>query len=215
MNNDLTLIAVILDRSGSMSSCQSDMEGGLNTFIQEQTAQPGSARLTLAQFDNEYELVEDYRDIQEAGYYQLVPRGVTALLDAIGRTVTNTGARLAAMPEDERPGKVVCVIITDGYENASKEWTKERVAALIKEQEEKYSWEFTYLGANQDAIATGTGMGFKASNSMTYDQDAASVASTFSSLSSNTSSHRVTGQGVSYSGEQRKAARASKRDKKA
>ncbi len=169
-NPNLTHIAFLLDRSGSMQSIKDDTEGGFNAFIEEQRRQPGECRVTLAQFDNEYE--EVYRDVP-VGVVQplhLVPRGSTALLDSIGRLVTTTGERLAALPEDERPGIVIVGIMTDGHENASHEWTHPAVKALIEQQTREYHWQFLYMGADQDAIEVGASIGVAAANAMTYSR---------------------------------------------
>lgn len=169
-NSNLTHIAFLLDRSGSMHSIKDDTEGGFNAFIAEQRKEPGECRVTLAQFDNEYE--EVYRDLPlaEVPALRLVPRGSTALLDSIGRLVTSTGERLAALPEDERPGIVIVGIMTDGHENASREWTHPAVKALIEQQTKTYGWQFLYLGADQDAIEVGSSIGVAAANSMTYSR---------------------------------------------
>lgn len=168
MDQNYTDITLVVDRSGSMHAIRGDAEGGINAFIKDQRVKPGRCTLTLVEFDDQYTVVHDGVPIGEAGEYSLQPRGATALLDAIGRAVDTTGARLAAMPEDQRPGLVVVVIVTDGHENASKERTKDAIAALIKQQQEQYSWRFQYLGANQDAIAVGGGLGVKAAAAATY-----------------------------------------------
>lgn len=163
-------IAVVLDRSGSMGSIKSDMEQGLKDFVAEQKKQPGRATFTLAKFDDDYELGPDFVDINnvEEQDLSLHPRGCTALLDAIGKTVSHTGKQLRNLMEYERPGKVIIVVITDGMENASKKFTQQQVFDMIKHQEQVYSWEFVFLGANQDAIATGKMYGFDGKKAMTY-----------------------------------------------
>ena len=136
------------------------------------------AQLSLVQFDDQYEPnyqgvpIEEAPDLNEVTY---VPRASTALLDAMGRTIQLTGERLRNMPEHERPGTVVFVTLTDGYENASHEYTLQRVNDMIREQRDKYSWQFIFLGANQDAIATAAKMGMGAGQSLTF---AASPAGT-------------------------------------
>lgn len=162
MRADLTDIVVVLDRSGSMRSCQEDAEGGLNTFIDEQRKQAGETLFTLVQFDTEYEFVHRGVPIQHVGQCRLVPRGMTALLDAVGRAIVETGERLAAMPEAARPGLVVFVILTDGQENSSKEYSRAQIKDLIEHQQNVYKWQFTFLGANQDAFAEAGGLGIRA-----------------------------------------------------
>ena len=174
-----TLIAVLLDRSGSMESIKSDTEGGFNAFVADQAGHPGEARVTLAQFDTEYEIVYANRPVAEVAPLALQPRGMTALYDSIGRLITDVGAELVAVPESERPGKVIVVVLTDGHENSSTEWSHDAVAAVIKRQERDYAWDFVFLGANMDAVAIGQQMGFGADRSMTYAATGAGVANAF------------------------------------
>lgn len=175
-NPDLTHLYFLLDRSGSMQSIREDTVGGFDAFIAEQREQPGECRVTLAQFDDQYELVYADRPIREVPGLVLQPRGTTALLDAIGRLVTDAGAGLAALPEAERPGTVIVGIMTDGHENASKEWTHPAIKELIQQQTQAYAWEFLYMGADQDAIEVGTALGVPAARSVTYSRASAGVA---------------------------------------
>jgi len=161
MRNDLTEIVVVMDRSGSMASCRNDAVGGLNSFIETQKKLIGDANFTLIQFDGKYEIVLDSVPIQKVGKCDLVPRGSTALLDAIGVAINTTGERLAKMSEKDRPGLVVIVIITDGEENSSKEFTSAQIKQMIDTQTNVYKWQFTYLGANQDAFQVGNGIGIQ------------------------------------------------------
>ncbi|MEO7754531.1 MAG: vWA domain-containing protein [Terracoccus sp.] len=167
---NLTHVYFLLDRSGSMESIRDDTEGGFNAFIDEQRAQPGQCRVTLAQFDDAYE--EVYRDVPVADVPRLSlrPRGMTALLDSIGRLVSEAGARLAALPEEQRPGVVVVGIMTDGHENASRELTHAAVKSMIERQSTTYGWQFLYMGADQDAIEVGASIGVSAAHSMTYSR---------------------------------------------
>src|SRR5262249_34920935 len=152
MRKDLTDITVVVDRSGSMAACQSDAEGGLNTFINEQKRLPGESLFTLVQFDTEYEFVHKGIPIRDVPPYHLVPRGSTALLDAVGRAIIETGERLRNMKEADRPGLVVFVILTDGQENSSREFQLAKIKEMVQHQQDVYKWQFTYLGANQDAF---------------------------------------------------------------
>jgi Mg-chelatase subunit ChlD len=161
MRADLTDITLVVDRSGSMEAIREDAEGGVNTFVREQAEQPGECRVTIVQFDEEYEFVERGVKASECPSFRLRPRGTTALLDAVGRAINETGARLAALPESDRPGLVVFVITTDGKENASKEFTREKVREMIAHQQQKYSWQFTFLAANTDAFSEAGGMGIE------------------------------------------------------
>lgn len=159
MRTDLTDITMVIDRSGSMESIRSDAEGGINTFIESQKSESGEALLTLVQFDGEYEFVHKGVSIGSVPRFELVPRGSTALLDAVGRAINETGARLAAMDESQRPGLVVFVIVTDGAENSSREFTRDQICKMVEHQQSAYKWQFTFLAANQDAFAAGGSMG--------------------------------------------------------
>lgn len=196
-----TAIAVVVDRSGSMMSMQKDAEGGLNTFLTDQKSGPGRCTVRIDQFDTEYENVTKSVDVNSVEPYVLVPRGGTALLDAIGKTVVDFGEELAALPEDQRPGNVIVVVVTDGGENQSREFTNDGVKALITKQETEFGWTFVFLAANQDAIAVGATYGFAAGTSMTYDS--ASVGQTYTTLSSKISQTRASGKFDSFTDDER------------
>lgn len=176
MRSDLTDITLVIDCSGSMEEIRSDAEGGVNAFIRQQAQQPGEALLTLVQFDDEHEFVHRGIPIKQAPAYTLVPRGSTALLDAVGRAINETGERLAKMAEQERPGLVIFVIVTDGEENASREFSKVRVKAMIQRQQQKYNWHFTFLGADQDAFTEAGGMGIAASGAANFAKNKVDAA---------------------------------------
>jgi hypothetical protein len=186
-DSNYTHLSFLLDRSGSMQSIKSDTEGGFDAFIAEQRRQAGRCTVTLAQFDTEYEIVHDGVNIADVTALKLEPRGMTALLDSVARLIQDTGRHLAAMPEDRRPGTVIVGIMTDGLENSSKEWTRPAIKALIEEQERKYNWTFSYMGANQDAIEVGTSMGIAADQSLTYGTGAGDAAAAFSAYSASKS----------------------------
>lgn len=182
-NADVKLIAALLDRSGSMRGIAADMCGGFDAFIAREREQPGTTLVTLAQFDDQYEVVYENEPVDAVPALGLKPRGMTALLDAIGRFITDVGAGLAALPEDDRPGEVTVLVITDGHENASREWTVEAVRELIAQQESQYSWDFVFLGANMDAVDVGAGLGFAADKSLTYDADGNAVRGAWDAVS--------------------------------
>ncbi len=159
MNANLTDITLVVDRSGSMADIKSDAEGGVNSFIEQQSQQPGEALLTLVQFDTEYEFLHRGIPIGQAPKYELHPQGMTALLDAIGRAINETGERLTKMTEADRPGLVVFVVMTDGQENSSVEFSKAQIRKMIEQQQSQYQWQFTFLGADQDAFSEAGQMG--------------------------------------------------------
>jgi hypothetical protein len=166
--SDLTHLYFLLDRSGSMQSIKSDIEGGFGAFIDEQRKGVGECRATLAQFDDVYELVYADRPVADVPPLDLQPRNMTALHDAMGRLITDAGAQLAALPEDQRPGNVVVAIMTDGLENASKEWTGAAIKALVEQQTNAFNWTFMYMGADQDAIEVGESLGIAREHAVTY-----------------------------------------------
>lgn len=182
-NTDITLIAALLDRSGSMQPIAGDIRGGFDAYIAKENAGPGTTLVTLAQFDSVYEVVYQNRDAGTVGPLVLEPRGSTALLDSIGRFITEVGAGLAALPEDDRPGDVTVLVMTDGLENASREWTIEAVRALISQQETGYAWDFVFLGANMDAVEVGTTLGFAPGKSLTWDPSEEGVGGAFAAVS--------------------------------
>ena len=168
-NPNATLIAALLDRSGSMSVSKEATEDGWREFINGQSEVPGECKVTLAQFDTEYDVVYADTPIAEVPEFVVIPRGMTALLDAVGTFVTQIGEQLSAVPEDDRPGHVICLIMTDGMENSSRQWTWDTVKALTERQRNEWNWTFIFIGANIDAIDVGERMGFAPDYSITYD----------------------------------------------
>lgn len=157
---DHTAILFVLDRSGSMHTISDDVVGGFGAFVAEQRALPGTATLTLVQFDDRYETVYVDRPLDEVPLpLRHEPRGTTALLDAIARGVGQLSDTIARRPEADRPGQVVVAIMTDGAENASTEVNLATVRDLIRKKRERDGWEFLYLGANVDAFGEAQAMG--------------------------------------------------------
>lgn len=179
MNANLTEIACILDRSGSMESIREDAIGGFNAFLDTQRKQPGDARLTLVLFDNEYLVPEagtPLAQVKPLDSTSYVPRGSTALYDAIGRTINELGARLASTPEGDRPAKVIMAILTDGAENASTEFTGQMISDMISRQSAAYAWEFVFLAANQDAVTAAKAIGIQKQDAFHFMADKAGMA---------------------------------------
>lgn len=193
MNTNLTEIACVLDRSGSMESIREDAIGGFNSFLDSQKKQPGDARLTLVLFDNEYLVSENSTPlarVKPLDTTTYVPRGSTALYDAIGRTINEVGARLAATPEPDRPGKVIVAILTDGQENSSTEFTRETIAGMISHQQKAYSWEFVFLAANQDAVTAAEAIAIKKADAFQFAADKAGMVEAMCLMSSEVTRRR-------------------------
>jgi len=186
MRRDFTDITIVLDRSGSMQAVADDTIGGFNRFLLDQKQAPGDGVLTLVQFDHEYEFVHKAKPLAEVpalSRQTFVPRGQTALLDAIGRTLNDTFDRLAKTDESQLPDSVIFVILTDGHENASREFSRETVFKQITERQEKQRWRFVFLGANQDAIETGERLGIDRRSSLSYAANANGTRASLKSLS--------------------------------
>lgn len=204
---------VIVDRSGSMTRIKADTEGGVRQFAAGQEKVPGRKTLSLYQFDDRFDAVTRFGALEEAEKFTLAPRGMTALYGAIGRAFTEEGQQLEAMDEAARPGKVVVVIATDGEENSSHlyEWSRQygrqRIRDMVTRQQEEYSWQVTYIGANQDAFAAGGAIGVPQAATMDYASSHAGTQSAWSSVS-RASAGYASGQSVSvaYSDQDREDA---------
>jgi Mg-chelatase subunit ChlD len=214
---DATHIAVLLDRSGSMAEVKDETISGFNYFLKEQKTAGDNASFTLVQFDSEStDVVHEarpVRDVPDLNQDTYQPRGSTPLLDALGQTINSTGRTLAAIPEANRPDKVVFVVITDGQENASHHFTKARVKEMIDHQTGKYNWQFVYLGANQDAFAEAGAVGIGMANAANFTPANTIVA--FRGTAVNVASYRRSGRASSleYSNEQRKEMMSPEEDK--
>ncbi|MBQ4160594.1 MAG: VWA domain-containing protein [Clostridia bacterium] len=185
MKNNLTELVFILDRSGSMHGLEADTIGGYNGLLEKQKAEPGEATVTTVLFDDRYELLCENADIQKIGpitereYYA---RGCTALLDAVGRTIDKVGQRHKFAPAFAKPSKTMVVIITDGHENASREFGLSKVKSMIEHQKEKYGWEFLFLGANIDAVQAASDIGISQDRAVEYHADSVGTAMNFDAV---------------------------------
>lgn len=196
MKKGLTELVFILDRSGSMSGLEADTIGGFNSMLAKQKQIDGECRITTVLFDNCYELLHDRIDIRAVSpitekEYQV--RGTTALYDAIGRTIHKTGNAQKRTAADYRAEKVLFVIITDGMENSSKEYSGARVRELIENQKAKYNWEFIFLGANIDAVETAGGLGIAPDRAVDYIADSEGTRLNFDAMAEATAKFRESG----------------------
>lgn len=171
MNINYAALALVVDRSGSMHSIANDVRGSVKQFISEQKKNEGGAYLTVAQFDNRYDVVHDFTDIKNVDENKFAneyaPRGSTALLDAIGRTTLAMQQKLDSMPEADRPKRVVLAVITDGLENSSCEFSLSQIKDLIKKKEEA-GWDYMFLGATLDTIDVAGRIGFSKNKTAVY-----------------------------------------------
>ncbi|TYS67415.1 VWA domain-containing protein [Sutcliffiella horikoshii] len=171
MNKNLTEIIFLLDRSGSMGGLEKDTIGGFNAFLERQCRHEGETLVTTVLFDDEVEILWNGVDAKNVtltreDYYV---RGTTSLLDAIGKTIIDVGNRLSRTKKASRPGHVIFVITTDGMENSSVEVTYPRVKELIRHQEEKYSWQFIFMGANIDVAKEAENLGIQGDRAFNFE----------------------------------------------
>lgn len=190
---DLTLLAVIADRSGSMSGIAADMNGGIRSLLADQAALPGTLIVDIWTFDHSVDHPFDWVRPDDVKADVILPRGRTALNDAVGQAIVSIGERLASMDEDDRPGKVIVVVVTDGGENASTEYTLDQVKALVDSQSKDYGWEFLYLAANVDAFSTGAGYGFARGQTISYAADSGGTQNVVAAASAGITRSRLGG----------------------
>ena len=174
MKKNLTELVFILDRSGSMAGLEDDTIGGFNAMIEKQKAEPGEALVSTVLFDSASEVVHDrvdIRNIKKLDRDTYYVRGCTALLDAVGKAIRHIGNVHKYAREEDRPGKTLFIITTDGMENASREYSYSRVREMIQRQKDKYGWEFLFLGANIDAAKEAARFGIHADRAANYHAD--------------------------------------------
>ena len=196
MKKGYTHITVVLDKSGSMSSCLNDTIGGFNQFLKTQKEIEGEATVTLVQFNGNYDLAIDMSplsntdDLSKENYR---PNGSTALLDAIGRTINRVEHQIEEKNGAQKPEKTIFVIITDGEENASREFTRDQIMQMINDHRTEMSWEFIFIGANQDAIQAGNSLGVRQGSSLNYTASSVGTQAMYSSLTRGMTSYRSKG----------------------
>ena len=191
-----TELVFLLDRSGSMAGLEADTIGGYNNLIAKQQKEEGACRLTTVLFDNHYELLHDrisLKDVSPITDREYWVRGSTALLDAIGITISRITADQKLAAPSQRADKVLFVITTDGMENASREYSAARVRRMIEESKKQLGWEFLFLGANIDAIETASGFGIDASRAVNYRADSRGTQLNYEVLSRAVSNMRASG----------------------
>jgi len=204
VSTDYTAIALVVDRSGSMQNVIEDTKGGVKQFIAAQKQKEGKASFTLVQFDHEYQVLNDFVDLskvdEEAFAKQYEPRGCTALLDAIGRTVIETSQKIDKMDQSKRPTRVIVAIVTDGQENASREFTIDKVKKLVEEKQAS-GWNFVFLGADLNAIPVAQSYGFKSTQAAYYCSS--NISGAFCSIGKLVTDVRSGSKEASFSAEER------------
>lgn len=195
MKNNLTEVVFILDRSGSMSGLEGDTIGGFNSMLKKQREEEGDANVTTVLFGDEIEMlhkrvnIKEIKNITSKDYYV---RGCTALLDAIGYSI-NFMINVQKNKKEEKAKNVLFIITTDGYENASKEYTYEKIKKMITYEKERYNWQFLFLGANIDAISTARNFGISEEFASNYVSDEVGTQITYEVMNSAISNCRVNG----------------------
>ena len=197
MKINVTELVFILDKSGSMSGLEDDTIGGYNAMLHKQKNEDGEARVTTVLFNHDYDLLHDRINLKgiapiTRGEYEV--GGTTALLDAIGYTIQKVDNEQRRASEEERAGNVLFVITTDGFENSSKEYSYEKVKAMIMHQKATYDWSFIFLGANIDAVSTAAKFGINKDHAVDYHADSEGTQVNFQALNEAVTSFREHGK---------------------
>lgn len=206
-DSNLTRLVILADRSGSMGHIQKDMNGGIRQLLSEQAKEPGAILVDVVTFDTEVE--HPYTGVRPDDIKSDIihARGGTALNDALGMAIVRLGEELAEMDEDDRPGHVIFVVVTDGEENSSREYTAPQVKAMVEEQQAKWGWTFMFLGANIDSFAVGANYGFVRANTINYAADGEHSVSVLATASAGVTRTR-SGLATDFTDEEREAAGA-------
>ena len=198
MNNNLTELVFVLDKSGSMSGLEKDTIGGFNSMLKKQRKEKGDVVISTVLFDDRVQVLHDRAGLERIA--DLTDRdyqvgGCTALLDALGKSIKHINKIQKSLPEDERPGKTMFIITTDGQENSSHEYSYEKIRKMVEKKQEKKQWEFLFLGANMDAISAAADIGIRADRATNYCCDSVGTAVNYSALSKAVSKFRVCAPG--------------------
>jgi uncharacterized protein YegL len=205
-NPNYTHLALVVDRSGSMSGIAQDMNGGIDKLLSDQAEGPSTVKVDVCTFDSVAEYVATDADpLALIGQEYCNPRGMTALNDAIGLTIQRLGNKFKTMKEADRPGNVIVVVITDGHENSSREYTADDVKKMVSRQTDEWGWTFMYLAANVDAFATGSNLGFAPGQTMSYAGSGIGTSNAWAASSSNIA-RTIAGDQSGYTVDEREAA---------
>lgn len=185
MNENLTELVVVIDRSGSMEPVANDAIGGFNTFLKTQKEAPGEAKITVVQFNTQLEFYAanvDVKSVNPLDTTTYVPEGGTALYDAVGLAIDETGKRLAAMKEEDRPSKVIFAILTDGEENSSRKYAGGEIKKMIERQRDVYKWDFVFLAAGEGAFKEAEHIGMTRSKTMKFANSGVNQTASYDTL---------------------------------
>lgn len=197
-NPDYTHLILVVDRSGSMQAVVKDAQGGIEHLLEEQAAnKDDKITITITEFDNEINSVVRFADPAKISY-SLEPRGSTALLDAVGQEINMTGIDLSNIKEEDRPGKVLFVVVTDGEENSSREFHLDKLRDMIRHQRENYNWQFQFVGADE-AAWQGDALGMSTTR---YAGDATGTQAVYSALSAGVGVYRKASPQAKFSMEE-------------
>lgn len=194
IRNNKTELVFILDKSGSMYGLEADTIGGFNSMLSKQKIQQGDAYVTTVLFNNDYCVIHDREDIRRVAPMtskDYAVGGCTALIDAIGKTISHISAIHKYARKEDVPENTVFVIITDGMENASHSYNAESVRRMVEHQKKKYGWEFIFLGANIDAVETARHFGISADRAVNYNCDSRGTALNYEVISDAVSDIRM------------------------
>lgn len=195
MNPNLTAITFLLDKSCSMNPMTAETLQGFNSYLEANKEMPGECRITLVQFASFHTTTYKDQDIKTVPPLNNVSYQAdgwsTSLIDSFAAAINETGQRFSDMPEEQRPGKVIFVVLTDGQENSSRKYNKSQLKEMITHQNEKYNWQFVFLGANQDAISEAQGYGISKGKAMTYGASPAGMKANYASTTTLTRSMRA------------------------
>lgn len=198
---DASYVAMVVDRSGSMTSMGNEVMNGFNKFLEQQQAQSGECNATVVRFDTEIETLHHgvpIADVPMATNQTFKPRGGTALVDAMGQTIQMVETKIASMTK--RPGRIMVMILTDGQDNQSHRFKRGDVMATIKRLEDTGDWQFVFVGANQDAISVGAQYGMQMQNCLSFDADRSHGQKTWEALNANVTQYRQCASKSSYGG---------------
>lgn len=184
----------IVDRSGSMNSMIDTAINGFNEFLEDQKNVDGRALVSTVLFSDSYNMIYENKDIKDCEYLNkdnYRTGGMTALYDAIGKTIENEIEILGSLPMEKRPEKTLCIILTDGYENKSHKFNKSQIKDMITEMRKDFNWEFIFLAANEDASLTAETMGISKGNSYSFTNSSSGLEDAYKGISYATSSYRM------------------------